>query len=120
MTHVDDDTGIRHTAATHGYSGHGAGVNNPAMQDVKYVGPIPTGDYTIGKQGTHYSENGPLPASMRVSPAATNDMHGRGGFLIHGDNSRGDRSASEGCIILPRNVRNDIANSGDNCLRVVP
>ena len=32
-----------------GYSGHGEGKNNPAMQKVPNVGPIPVGKYTIGQ-----------------------------------------------------------------------
>jgi RHS repeat-associated protein len=120
LTHVDDDDATRRTVATNGYSGHGAGVNNPSMQHVQKEGPIPLGSYTIGRQQTHVGANGPLPASMRLTPDPDNEMHGRSGFLIHGDNSRGDRTASEGCIILARAIRNDIVASGDNCLRVVP
>jgi hypothetical protein len=32
----------------------------------------------------------------------TGDTFGRGGFFLHGDNSLGNESASEGCIILSR------------------
>ena len=42
----------------------------------------------------------------------SSDAHGRSGFLIHGDNSKGDKSASEGCIILGPDVRKAIADSG--------
>ena len=31
-------------AAGHGYSGHGAGINNPAMEAVAESGPIRAGD----------------------------------------------------------------------------
>ncbi|MGH8030763.1 MAG: tlde1 domain-containing protein, partial [Arenimonas sp.] len=97
------------------------GVNNPAMQNVKKVGPIPRGEYEIGRQRTHQSyRGGPLPASIDLTPAKGTEVHGRTNFLIHGDNRLGNRSASQGCIIFPRNVRNEIADSGDNCLRVVP
>jgi len=57
---------------------------------------------------------------MRLTPDPANEMYGRGGFLIHGDNGRGNQSSSEGCIILNRNIRNQIGNSGDDVLRVVP
>ncbi len=30
------------------YSGHGLGLNNPAMQNVPDVGPLPQGTYVIG------------------------------------------------------------------------
>ena len=36
-----------------GYSGHGEGVNNPAKEDVKNVGPIPAGNWTVGKAFKH-------------------------------------------------------------------
>lgn len=35
-------------------------------------------------------------------------MHIQEAFLIHGDNSKGDHSASEGCIITKRDCREDI------------
>lgn len=44
---------------------------------------------------------------------------GRSGFLIHGDNSKGDHSASEGCIILGPKVREEIAKCKITKLRVV-
>ena len=44
-------------------------------------------------------------------------MHGRSGFLIHGDNARGD--ASEGCIILPRYYRQMISRLGVRDLFVI-
>jgi hypothetical protein len=55
-----------------------------------------------------------------LTPDPGNDMHGRSGFYIHGDNGKGDRSASEGCIILPRAVRERIHDSGDTRLHVIP
>jgi hypothetical protein len=30
-----------------GYAGHGAGVNNPAMQSIRDTGPLPQGIYTV-------------------------------------------------------------------------
>src|ERR1035438_5349284 len=81
-----------------GYSGHGDGVNNPAMENVEEVGPIPAGlwnmvDFTVEK----YEDKG--PDVIHLSPAAGTDTYGRSGFLMHGDNSKGDHSASKGCII---------------------
>jgi RHS repeat-associated protein len=102
-----------------GYSGNGAGLNNPAMQDVPNVGPIPQGTWIIGPQEDNRTGSGhSLPASMRLTPQDVDTD--RSGFLIHGDNSRGNQSASEGCVILNRNVRNRIGNSGDDLLRVIP
>jgi RHS repeat-associated protein len=103
-----------------GYSGNDEGLNNPAMQNASSVGPIPQGTYEVGPQQLNVTGAGTrLPASMRLVPDPINEMFDRAGFLIHGDNSSGDQSASEGCIILNRNVRNRIGNSSDNVLRVV-
>ena len=100
-----------------GYAGNGQGVNNPAMQNIPNVGPIPQGDYDIGQQ-----KNSPNtgPGILPLTPRPSTNTYGRSDFQIHGDNAQGNQSASQGCVILNRNIRNQIANSGDNVLRVVP
>lgn len=119
MTHVLPD-GSRVTVGT-GYSGKGDGLNNPDEQYTPNTGPIPQGTYTIEPQRDNVTGAGhKLPGSMRLDPTLDTDTHGRAGFLIHGDNSRGDNSASNGCIILPRPARNDIGGSSDHTLVVVP
>lgn len=97
-----------------GYSGKGVGRNNPTMEDVPEVGPIPTGVYTIGEPFTHPHAG---PICMRLEPNEGDDMHGRSGFMLHGDNT--SHTASEGCIIMPRDVREKIAASSDKELVVV-
>ena len=102
-----------------GYAGHGDGVNNPSLQGVQSVGPLPTGRYTIGAQQNNVTGSGLiLRGSMRLTPAPSNEMHGRSGFLIHGDNNRRNQTASEGCMVFNRDVRDQIANSGDTDLVV--
>lgn len=119
LQHVDGNGDV--TDAGSGYSGHGAGINNPAMQNVPNTGPIPQGTYDIQPQQDNTTGAGTnLPGSMRLTPQDGTDTSGRDGFLIHGDNSRGDQSASHGCVILNRNTRNQIGGSGDNTLKVVP
>lgn len=119
MEHVNDDGTIDYTAS--GYAGHGPGVNNPGMQNVPGIGPLPQGDYTIAAMRNNRTGSGRvLRNSMRLEPDAGNEMYNRDGFLIHGDNNRHDRSASEGCIILGSDARKRIPESNDNCLRVVP
>ena len=100
-----------------GYAGNGAGLNNPNMQCVKDVGPLPRGIYTIGEPFTH-PEKGEY--CLRLSPDAANEMCGRDGFLIHGDriDAPGQFLASDGCIIMARSVRVFIAQSGDKELWV--
>jgi hypothetical protein len=56
---------------------------------------------------------------MRLTPSGGQDMFGRDGFLIHGDNAKHDKSASEGCIVLERGIRNKISASSDHQLTVV-
>ena len=46
------------------------------------------------------------------------DANGRSAFLVHGDNSAGNHSASHGCIILNRIVRDRMRRSGDMGLEV--
>lgn len=99
-----------------GYSGAGEGKNNPAMQDVQNVGPIPQGAYSIGDPhdtATH----GPFVLALTSDRA--NDMHGRSEFLIHGDSFANPGTASHGCIVLPRKIREQIWRSGDTKLEVV-
>lgn len=98
-----------------GYSGQGAGLNNPDLENVRDYGPIPRGLYTIGKAFKHPSKG---PVCMRLSPVNHNSL-GRDGFLIHGDNALGNNTASEGCIILWRPIREQIAKSNDIELTVI-
>jgi hypothetical protein len=100
-----------------GYSGHGDGLNNPEMEAIHNVGPIPAGFYKIGPFSTH-ERLGPMSAPL--SPIEGTDTHGRDGFFIHGDNEAADFTASDGCIVLEYNLRKLIANAGsDQILRVV-
>lgn len=100
------------------YSGHGPGVNNPAMQDIADVGPIPTGVWRMGEAGDN-NKTGPL--SIPLEAEAETQSFGRSGFLIHGDEIEhpGERLASHGCIIAPRSVREALAASPDRRLEVI-
>jgi type VI secretion system (T6SS) effector TldE1-like protein len=99
-----------------GYAGHGQGVNNPDREAEQRVGPIPRGEYNIGPAENHPTTG---PVSLRLTPSANTDTLGRSGFLIHGDNARGDRSASEGCIVVSRQSRELINQHGGGTLTVV-
>ncbi|MEO6339536.1 MAG: tlde1 domain-containing protein [Caulobacteraceae bacterium] len=96
-----------------GYSGAGSGRNNPDLEGVVDVGPIPAGMYSIGR-----AQNSPHlgPIVMALTPIG-HKAHNRTGFMIHGDNL--SHSASHGCIILPRIVRTAIANGKLHVLEVV-
>ena len=54
---------------------------------------------------------------MNLQPINHNAL-GRSGFMIHGNNVQ--NNASQGCIILGPALRQQIANSGDTTLIVVP
>ena len=98
-----------------GYSGLGLGKNNPHMQNVGFTGPIPRGVYCIGRV---YHSIGKGPITMKLIPIGHSAL-GRTLFRIHGDNQKMNFTASEGCIILSRPIREKIANSGDTRLEVV-
>lgn len=103
-----------------GWSGQGLGVDNPDMQSVHNVGPLPRGKYKIGP-AYHHPRLGRVTMDLIPNPA--NEMFGRSVFRIHGAAS-GDTfispgQSSEGCIVLPRPVREKIDASPDKDLQVV-
>ena len=100
----------------HGYSGNGQWKNDPHSQDVKGHGPLPRGLYTIGEAIVHPHLGS---VAMPLSPHPDNDMFGRGSFYIHGDSVAHPGAASEGCIILPHDVRLRISQGEDRTLKVV-
>ena len=97
-----------------GYAGKGIGKNNPKMEHVVDVGPIPKGEYQIGP--AHRSSTGLGPVVLDLDPVGHNAL-GRTLFRIHGDNATS--TASEGCIIMSRPVRQRVADSQDRILEVV-
>ena len=99
-----------------GYSGAGDnGKNNPRMESVEDVGPIPRGRYRIGASQKHPTKG---PITMSLSPDG-HAAHGRTHFLIHGDSIAHPGAASQGCVILSRDIRSRISESGDTTLEVV-
>ena len=102
-----------------GYSGFEDGKNNPAKQDEPDLGPIPQGRYTIGPVEFENTDGPHGPFVLPLIPDAGNEMFGRSGFLIHGDSLADPGNASRGCIILPRETREEMAQSGDFVLEVV-
>jgi len=85
-----------------GYSGNGRGKNNPIMQSAQGVGPIPRGKWMM--VGVKDSPN-TGPFSIVLEPCEGTDALGRSAFRIHGDSVANPGTASHGCIILPRKVR---------------
>lgn len=99
------------------YSGNGADMNNPASQVKIGHGPIPVGWYTIGKFFDDLGGKGPVVAHL--TPDSENNMYGRSGFMIHGDNAQLNHTASDGCIIACHTTRVEVAQSDDNRLQVI-
>lgn len=101
-----------------GYSGNGpksAGYrNNPAQQHVRAKGPIPRGRWKMASMRLTGGTVGPY--AIILEPVG-HDALGRTAFRIHGDNTKND--ASNGCIILPRNIRELMWTSGDHDLTVI-
>jgi len=101
-----------------GYSGFDNGKNNPAMQAIPDFGPIPQGEWTITGPPMNTPDHGPYV--LRLLPANGTDTFGRTGFLMHGDSIESPGCASHGCIIMARNTREEVWQSGDTSLEVVP
>lgn len=80
------------------YSGNGIGLNNPAMEAVPNVGPIPAGWWHIDRWDAVHGTKGKIVAVLR--PVGHN-ADNRTNFLVHGDNDAADHTASDGCIIAP-------------------
>lgn len=101
-----------------GYAGHGDGVNNPLLQNVKDVGPLPEGLYSMGPLQDH----GELGKDViQLIPHDENEMYGRSGFFIHGDEilHPNEHLASDGCMIVNHAGRLLMGQSNDHVLRVV-
>lgn len=106
-----------------GYAGgdkglHPEGVNNPKMQNVVNIGPLPCGHYTIGAPIDNPVTG---PYSLPLTPDSANEMYGRGGFFLHGDDIRfpGQRKGSDGCPVVDRASRETVWASLDRDFEVV-
>jgi hypothetical protein len=100
-----------------GYSGNGAGLNNPDLENDQDVGPLPRGTCTIQPFFDDPGNKGPIVAHLDPDPST--DVFGRSAFMIHGDNAAMNHTASHGCIILEHTIRQRISDSGDTALEVV-
>ncbi len=97
-----------------GYAGTKDGRNNPLLQEVHDVGPLPVGFYTFGAavDGTHLG-----PTAIPLDPEPTNTMYGRSAFYMHGDSATHD--ASHGCIIMGHAIRVEVAEHAGERLKVI-
>ena len=106
-----------------GWAGQHDGKNNPAMQAVRGIGPIPRGFYTIGPWEETHGHLGPMVAPL--TPDIENDMladdgRARSAFFIHGASTGANYGQeSMGCIVLPRADRQIVKGTGETRLQVV-
>ena len=89
------------------YSGRGLFVNVAGADDLVGEGPIPVGGWMI-RSAYNHPRLGPLV--FPLVPVAGNTTK-RSGFFIHGDNARRNQSASSGCIVAERWVREAIRSA---------
>lgn len=99
-----------------GYSGAPGYLDNPDDQQLKDKGPLPVGLYIIEPPIEKHPKLGLFV--LPLNPSLSNQMYGRSGFYIHGDNALGNGSASEGCIIMPHDARVAIWASNDHVITV--
>ena len=97
-----------------GYSGSRSLEIN-LREAMQFYGPIPRGAYAIGWSFSTKSHD----YVLSLTPLGHN-AQGRAAFLIHGDylNARKKGTASEGCIILPLDIRKAIWDSHDHIMYV--
>ncbi|MES2367643.1 MAG: tlde1 domain-containing protein [Pseudomonadota bacterium] len=99
---------------TIGYAGNGKGLNNPDAESLIRVGPLHVGFYDIEEPYAH-QRLGPYVMNL----VAWKPLFGRSAFRIHGDNAKGDKSASEGCVVIGRAWREALWESGVKVLAVI-
>ena len=94
-----------------GYAGHPPAVNDPARCSEQGVGPLPCGFYSIGAPQDRPLSVGAF--ALPLTPDPTNEMFGRSEFFCHGgtqaDAENGTQTASDGCIVTERAIREIIA-----------
>lgn len=101
-----------------GYSGRDWAANQPVLQHIQNLGPIPQGRYRMTNFFPTTEGRGPKVIKLMPEPGTT--TFNRSGFLIHGDNAANDRSGSTGCIIVNGGGnRKAIWDHGDRIIEVV-
>lgn len=100
-----------------GYSGQPPHTNDPAAQDIQNMGPIPSGLWQAVELIQESVKHGPYV--IRLEPYIQTHTWGRSGFLMHGERKTPPFGfASDGCIIMSRDIRELFWNSTDHDLEV--
>lgn len=101
-----------------GYAGgdcglHPEAVNNPVMESLEDIGPLPCGNYTADRVVLVHPHLGNYAVHLSPDPETRAKIiaYGRNpdSFYWHGDNFTkvGQRAASDGCIVGALDVRTD-------------
>ena len=98
-----------------GYSGFEEGKNNPRLQDVVNLGPIPRGLYHI-TQLYHSKKVG--RNSLKLAPVG-HDALKRTNLVMHGDSVTRPGYASKGCVVQKLTPRLTVWRSSDHLLKVI-
>ena len=99
-----------------GYSGFADAKNDSNREQDKNLGPIPRGQWQMIEKFDSASHG---PFCIRLWPSSDTDCFNRDGFLVHGDSIKNPGTASHGCIILPRTIREMLWKSADKWIDVV-
>lgn len=99
-----------------GYSGHGDALNDETKTNEKGKGPIPKGLWHLTTWEEHHPHLGDIV--IHLMPDSTTETFGRSAFFIHGDNQQMNYTASDGCIILSKDLREKLKDSGETKLLV--
>lgn len=100
-----------------GWAGNHEGKNNPDMQQVRCVGPLPQGTYKVEPWIERHPHLGPFVAPLTQVAGET---YGRGDFFIHGPSQNQAKygQESEGCIVIPRSMRLHVRDLGPDFIEV--
>ena len=99
---------------------HDTTSHGPFVMALMPFGPPPEWNPSEEERAEYDRLNQPehLAGILSGALAKFSWMFGRDGFLIHGDSIVHTGQASQGCIILPRSIREQIAASEDDELEV--
>jgi hypothetical protein len=105
-----------------GYSGNDLGPepckNRPDKQNVHNHGPIPRGVFLFAEWIEYHPRLGFGVIALR--PSMDNQMFGRAGFYIHGDNPAHPGQSSDGCIVYGHvTERRQVWEHADHYLEVM-
>jgi hypothetical protein len=104
------------------------GFNNPAMQNIHNVGPLPLGDWEISGPPFDDAKHGKY--ILRLAPKKGTETYKRTGFLWHGKPVIPEGinlllpspficTGSEGCLCSSPVTRTRVYQSGDTFLRTI-